>query len=152
MILSPAAIRERWRTEHFQSPQAGGGSGLDAELVENLEDMFFDGGFAVTQDGRDLTVGFTLGNPQESLGNPGSQVERFFQRSGRMEVRFEFRYRLLDGSFETRTNGGQQIGLGDRLRSSLHGREFSSGRATASAHQWVIDAFYNSVFKPFSQR
>jgi hypothetical protein len=77
--------------------------------------MFFDGGFAVTQDGGDLAVGFTLGKPQEGFGDPGSQAERLFQRPGRMEVRFEFRYCLLDVSFETRTNGGQQISLGYRL-------------------------------------
>jgi hypothetical protein len=34
----------RWRTKHFQSAQAGRGSGFDAELIENFEDMFFNRG------------------------------------------------------------------------------------------------------------
>jgi hypothetical protein len=54
----------RLRAEHLKGAQAGCCPRFDAELFEDLEDMFFYCRFAIPKNGCDLAIGLTLGKPQ----------------------------------------------------------------------------------------
>src|ERR1700754_3394722 len=59
----------RRRTQHFQGSEGGCGSGLDPELIENVEDMFFHRGFAVGENHGNLAIGLTLSEPEQRFGD-----------------------------------------------------------------------------------
>ena len=99
----------RERTEHFKRAQAGSCPRFNAELYEDFEDMLFHCGFAIAKNRCDLPICFTLGEPQQRFSDARSQAECRFQRSGRVEVRLEFRHGLLDGALKTRADGGKEI-------------------------------------------
>ena len=54
----------RLRAEHLKGAQAGCCPRFDAELFEDLKDMFFYCRFAIPKNGCDLAIGLTLGKPQ----------------------------------------------------------------------------------------
>ena len=84
----------RQGTEHFKRAQAGSGPRFNAKLYEDFEDVLFHCRFAIAKDRCDLTICFSLGEPQQRFGDARSQAERRFQRSGRVEVRLELRHSL----------------------------------------------------------
>jgi hypothetical protein len=69
-------------TEHFKRAQAGSGSRFNAERYEDFENVLFHCRFAIAKNRCDLTICFTLGEPQ---GFCDARVAECFQRSGRVE-------------------------------------------------------------------
>ena len=53
----------------------GGAAGLDAEFGEDLKKVLFHRGLADAQDGRDVTVRLALRDPEQYLGDAGSEAK-----------------------------------------------------------------------------
>src|SRR5271165_3199677 len=56
------------RTQYFQRAQAGRGPGFDPELREDFQNALFYGGFAVAENGCNLAVCLSLGQPEQCFG------------------------------------------------------------------------------------
>src|SRR6185436_18937827 len=68
----------RRRTQDLQSAQSSSRPRFHAQLVEELEHMFFHGGLAVAHDRRDLSIGFALAKPEKRFPDARRQVQNLF--------------------------------------------------------------------------
>ena len=57
-------MRGRSRHQGFEGDEAGGAAFFDAEFLEDVFEVFFDGGFGDAEDEGGFGVGFALGDPQ----------------------------------------------------------------------------------------